>query len=1077
MADKHIFIGLGGTGVNVVSYLKYKIYGRTKATEMKSRIQVMKENYRFIFVDTDNRDVDHFNDVYKHVYEGGREQFISPSELLNLGNQNPAAIWREANANPVGRKSRRILEACNELVVANMGDRTLSKGAEAFRMNSRLAFAQMESQFISKVVTAINELNPVEKNSESNVIHYWVVSSCNGGTGSGTLNDVLYLVNMLHKTHVEPGNPILGLVLFMPRLYININPKNERYPVNTIAVFKELDAIQSWATDPEKNKLYHRLAVLGDDVNINNTLPYRPFEFCIPIDINTDNFNNLGDPDKLYRNTAELLYYIHDGEGGDGFKSFINNNETGDPSIRNAHNYLVPLGYVAIRKPEEEFKNYMDLRLKYELLRYGVLGDGIDSETQREKEMMTVFDNLIKKMALTDGAEGEYFTAIHNEVKQRIARGLPPQMILDSKGKTVSVLPPNVSKATAEKIIEGVSESMHAKKEERGNTIKAIEKSLWKWTEDNARKVGLMYVRDVLRELDAFCTHLNDAYVLGNDNSRLRGISESQKALKEQRDTLAKNLDQFYQEAINISLGERLKNSNSEDVQAYYNQLKKWVTASVKVMLADAAFEMIQELAVGEQGIIDGIIRHVEKLISAATLALNKDNGVAAAYKGLAELFYATKNDVTSIYIPDITEYSNGSTWVEDGNKFSEWYSRIIGRTNRVVEGEGFAPLRNGDVKVSIEAFFSYMMGINEEKMVQDRYLVEKENHLFTNTSRSDYGRTIEDILYYAGIALEARIMEDSVISEQWSKKSLAEFYSELNVEAQNDIRRRTNPPVFFPYNKSLNLGPVTEKGFSVGPRGVVQRVFESTAEVGRLDFRSSDDPSVMYKVDTKLGFSFEYYDMYRMLEEKYNRCPNKSFYHFHQVFADAGGDANQIKLPREIDPETELFVKYLILNELSPSLAHIMKVGTEAFNAKFYSNTPVIFEGMLAKFATASSEKMIDNEIIELKITDGTHHFFHSVTINNPEHRYTDILAGFKANAANGRFEALVKDLIKNINFLESDLIQQKYLECVKRLKAKMNEAWEKAGKKEKDTLGEILEVLNERLDTVAKFLSDIKR
>ncbi len=1077
MADKHIFIGLGGTGVNVVSYLKYKIYGRTKATEMKSRIQVMNENYRFIFVDTDNRDVDHFNDLYKHVYEGGREQFINSTELLDLGAQNPAAIWREANAKQVGRKSRRILEACNELVVANMGDRTLSKGAEAFRMNSRIAFAQMETDFISKVVTAINDLNPVDKNSEANVIHYWVVSSCNGGTGSGTLNDVLYLVNMLHKTHVEPGNPILGLVLFMPRLYININPKNERYPVNTIAVFKELDAIQSWATDPVKNKLYHRLAVLGEDVNINNTLPYRPFEFCIPIDINTDNFNNLGSPHKLYRNTAELLYYIHDGEGGNGFKSFINNNETGDPSLRNAHNYLVPLGYVAIRKPEEEFKNYMNLRLKYELLRYGVLGEGIDSETQRNKEMMIVFDNLIKKMALTNGAEGEYFTAIRNDVKQRIARGLPPQMISDSKGKTVSVLPPNVSKAAAEKIIEGIAESMGAKKEERENTLKKIEKTLWDWTEENARKVGLMYVRDVLMELDAFCTHLNDAYVLGNDNSKLRGICENQKALKEQRDTLANNLDQFYQEAINISIGERIKNSNSEDVQAYYNQLVKWVNASVNVMLADAAFEMIQELAVGQQGIIDGIIRHVEKLISAATRALNKDNGVAAAYKGLAELFYATKNDVTSIYIPDITEYSNGSTWVEDGNKFSEWYSRIIGRTNHVVEGEGFAPLRNGDIKVSIEAFFSYMMGVNAERMVQDRYLVEKENHLFTNTSRSDYDRTIEDILYYAGVAMDARIMEDTVIGEQWSKKTLAQFYSELSIEAQNAIRRRTNPPVFFPYNKSLNLGPITEKGFSVGPDGVVQRVFESTTQVGRLDYFSSDDQSVMYKIETKLGFSFEYYDMYPMLEDKYNKCLNKSFYHFHQVFADAGGNADQIKLPREIDPETELFVKYLLINELSPRMAHFMRVGKESFNAGNYSNTPVIFEGMVVKFATAASQRMIDDEEIELKVKEGAHQFFHAVTINNPDHRFTDILAGFKAAAANGRFEALIKNLINNIKLIEENLIDQEYYETWMRLKANLNDAWTKAGKKEKETLEELLEVLNERLNTAEKFVADIKR
>ena len=131
----------------------------------------------------------------------------------------------------------------------------------------------------------------------------------------------------------------------------------------------------------------------------------------------------------------------------------------------------------------------------------------------------------------------------------------------------------------------------------------------------------------------------------------------------------------------------------------------------------------------------------------------------------------------------------------------------------------------------------------------------------------------------------------------------------------------------------------------------------------------------------------------------------------------------------------------------------------------------------MLVKFATAASRRMIDGEAIELKITDGTHQFFQSVTVKNPEHRFTDILEGFKAAAANGRFEALIKELINDIKTIEENLIDREYYETWVRLKAKMNDAWTKAGKKEKETLGEILEVLNERLNTPDKFTADIKR
>ena len=67
MAEKHIFIGLGGSGVNTVSLLKYKVYERTKGTEMKSRLQVMNETYRFLFVDTDRRDIADANEKYRNL--------------------------------------------------------------------------------------------------------------------------------------------------------------------------------------------------------------------------------------------------------------------------------------------------------------------------------------------------------------------------------------------------------------------------------------------------------------------------------------------------------------------------------------------------------------------------------------------------------------------------------------------------------------------------------------------------------------------------------------------------------------------------------------------------------------------------------------------------------------------------------------------------------------------------------------------------------------------------------------------------------------------------------------------------
>ena len=222
MAEKHIFIGLGGSGVNTVSLIKYKVYERTKATEMKSRLQVMNDTYRFIFVDTDSRDIENKNKEYRNLYEGGKVDFINKVELLNLGDINPYISYQEAKIYPELRVNRRIMEACPDMVAESMDNRDLSFGAGALRHKSRIAFGRKIGDFVDKLQTAINELNQDEIDSEKNVIHYWVVASSNGGTGSGTVQDVLYYVNMLHRTHVDKGNPKVGLVLYMPRIYMKL---------------------------------------------------------------------------------------------------------------------------------------------------------------------------------------------------------------------------------------------------------------------------------------------------------------------------------------------------------------------------------------------------------------------------------------------------------------------------------------------------------------------------------------------------------------------------------------------------------------------------------------------------------------------------------------------------------------------------------------------------------------------------------------------------------------------------------------------------------------------------------------
>ena len=94
--EKHIFIGIGGSGCQTVSQIKSKVYEKRfkEATASKTRLQAMNDSYRFLFIDTDQRDIDEANKRNRESFEQGKVPFISPqTDLINLGRANPQAIY------------------------------------------------------------------------------------------------------------------------------------------------------------------------------------------------------------------------------------------------------------------------------------------------------------------------------------------------------------------------------------------------------------------------------------------------------------------------------------------------------------------------------------------------------------------------------------------------------------------------------------------------------------------------------------------------------------------------------------------------------------------------------------------------------------------------------------------------------------------------------------------------------------------------------------------------------------------------------------------------------------------------
>lgn len=374
--EKHIFIGLGGSGCQTVSQIKEKVYANNyrNQTTNKSRVEAMNETYRFLFIDTDQRDIDSANNNNRKSFEDGRIPFINPqSDLINLGQANPQAIYYEAEKKQDTLINKRILEACSPELAVKMPDQPLSFGAGAFRIKSRIAFAHSLTDFQTKLQAAISSLNDVKNvGGASCTIFYWVVCSTNGGTGSGIVNDVLYHINQVHKQVVGDGDPQLILTMYMPKIYIDCNASEDKYALNAYAVFKEVGSFKEMSLSPTQNTVMHRMAFINDYNLINSKRRYCPFYYLIPIDIQTDKGTSLGSTNVMYRNTAEMLYILHAGAGGNAFRSDIDN-YMNDIMERDHENFLVPMGYVQLHKPTAQFDSYFRARFERDILRTWLL--------------------------------------------------------------------------------------------------------------------------------------------------------------------------------------------------------------------------------------------------------------------------------------------------------------------------------------------------------------------------------------------------------------------------------------------------------------------------------------------------------------------------------------------------------------------------------------------------------------------------------------------------------------------------------------------------------------------------------
>lgn len=1096
---KHIFIGLGGAGVNTVAYIKKKVYDKTSSRGSRSRLTVMNEKYRFLFFDTDQRDIDKHNRNNRDTFENGITPFINPvTDLISLSKGNPHAIYEEAKANDRPLINKRILEACSEDVAAKIPDQPLKFGAGAFRMKSRLSFARSLSEFQQKLQAAIEDLNSVKNTGgEENTIFYWVICSTNGGTGSGIINDVLYYVNMQHKRSIGDGDPHLVLTMYMPKFYIDKNSTEEKYSLNAFAVFKEIEGIKAMSNDPKRNKVFHRLAFLKDYNLINSDERYDPFYYMIPVDCQTDNGTNIGD--SLYPNTAEMLYYVHEGEGGMALHSDVDNYMHDLYNLR-PKGFLVPMGYIALRKPEKEFEDYVSLRLEQDLLEYGLANDdlrGVQADEKPEEKAIAFYRELFGDENVESSSElFQSLSSIKNKV---IGKAFAEFEDVDSfdkdqlKGEGIS-----------EEKIKDALKRFEVESTKDGKVIGFDEAQnftlfkMWDKAESLVTEFGLAYAVKFFEKVK------NEARKAIQE---FREASSNTGKKNDDKKSRSEEINKALEAVRSYKLTES-KSSQKEDINEAVSILKKYAEKDIEAEIVEIKDELLKSFSDADgEGKINELVLHLKSMYSSV-----KELSAEASdkYKRFASTLAEKALDVTSVYLPEMKTICDSNGWIR-GNRFSRMYESHVSVTNENIEGKDKVPVRRGEH--SLESILKELHklsqgGNNDDEVTREinkdfavQGLPEKDEEgtviegkprirFFANPDRIDNTKgTIEKVLNYSKRRLQKEISQDADIKQKWTDAGVHRFFEELDSENRDRIRRSLNPTLFFNYKENRIAVDYREFLIFVAKDPDVAKDMLGYQEGNpkhRLITVKGDD-NAAFVIRSKYGLSFSDYRLYDTMQDLYEKAPNRDKYHFHHYYAEYGEDITLEDLPVEISDAHKTYVKLRLLDKYcSPK-----ENGNSDLDGFFYESeylsrkadfsSTIIMDKPDGSFAIARPAAIgeADGKIC-VKVVDKNSRLFADYEGDDFVKVFADYQLHFIKNSVQAAFDSFLTAIVRH--FLKRDekiitgnqIIAEKFDDYRKELLNELdNKIMDSRSEEEKNIYKALLYVLDSEIKNIHDFLT----
>lgn len=1020
--EKHIFIGIGGQGVKTVAQIKAKVYEKRfpEATASKSRLQAMNDSYRFLFIDTDQRDIDNANKDNRESFEHGKVPFISPqTDLINLGRANPQAIYYEAKKDPNTLINKRILEACSPELSNKIPDQPLSFGAGAFRIKSRIAFAHSLADFQSKLQAAISSLNDVKTvGGEDCIIYYWLVSSSLGGTGSGIFNDVLYHINQLHHQIVGNGDPQLVYTMYMPKVFIDANSTEEKYSLNAYGVFSELEAFKKMSYEEKQKTVMHRLAFNNDYNLVDASKRYCPFYYVIPVDIQTDKGTSLGNPSTMCHNTAEMLYHLHNGQAGATFRSDIDN-YMNDIMEQNHEEFLVPMGYVSLQKPQEQFAKYMRARFRRDVLRSWLLCSDKKQASVSKEDVEPLYKQLFMELDPTAG---------DSIARSFLGNAKKLQKKLDKVDLSKEKMDEDIEISSISTDLSKVENTFKAESadDKRAHYKKLLVDGIWKQAEGLIREHGLSYTYNAIIEVRK---HMHKEYMLENLDAKEQELSQIK----------AGKLSEMSEKAAMNDWGEKLTKSNHKQIEEYVQEVQAYVKKYIEFQIAKWSHDIKRDFCMDEKNDeLSKLARHISGMITKAE-EMNRE--AVKYYKRLATDFGETSMDVTTVYLPMLKTICDGNGW-KAGNFFSKLYTKVITAEEDMDE----TPVRSDLMKFLNQNIYlsadddavdaMYKVSLDKKQTEEDNIDEPQkviDTRFFANPVLVDRGnvsaeKIIEDFLTASTIILEKKLHNDKDIQENWDNRKISTFFSDLTNEEKDEVRRALNPALFFSYNS--NRIDVTKKEehiiFVAGSEDLAAEMLGYQKGNTKHRFEKSGDENTALVLKSKFGLSLKDYRIYDSIKMVYDKATFREKYHFHHDFAQYLDKLTLDNLPYEILPQHRSFVKMLVLEamrfELSPLFFkdNYDKYDNSYIDTMYYTDCDTSFK-------IALPEALItDADVTEGKIgirteADGRE-LFHEFDAKN----FADRFNSYKKLYHNARFGETTDRLIQAIlrtNIADGDM------------------------------------------------------